>query len=152
MSKLPFKIDLEWSDLCGLTPWQGHETVAFLVGPREGDHVDRILITKNRSDDPKMHFRIGRNGYIQGQKWAKENGLKVRGVVHTHPHTYHPDGPSTDDLRYVKTARHKAHAVWVPWSRTLWIYDSQGTLEKRTIDAPEWWEQCLAISLRQSWA
>jgi [CysO sulfur-carrier protein]-S-L-cysteine hydrolase len=88
---------------------QPKESVAFLLG--EQSEVTQIVPVHNQ-DDSEISFFVDPMELIQTYSHAKEIGLEVVGIFHSHPGL--PE-PSTTDLRYMEINP----VVWVIYSSTL---------------------------------
>lgn len=70
----------------GWLHWPWHERVALLVGYRTGASVviKRSIPVPNAALNPRRDFGVTTEGASNALAWAKENGMDVVGVIHSH--------------------------------------------------------------------
>lgn len=83
----------------------------------------RIAESKDLQPDS---YRLGKNAWIQAQKFAKAQGWSVVGSFHTHPTG--PAGPSATDLAIAKGLSGYDRLRAVIYRNRIWFYDRTGII------------------------
>ena len=74
------------------------ECCGFLLGKEKGDEriITNILVVNNsKAGDKRRRFEIAPKDYLDAERFADENELRLLGVYHSHPN--HPAFPSEHD-------------------------------------------------------
>ena len=128
---------MNWSDkalatIPELTPWEGCETCAFLVGKEGSLDVLEVWPTPSLTPSPE-NYSIGKRAWEGAKKRARSLDMVVIGTIHTHP--LGPEGPSPQDEACACFLRppDRIRAVWHPKSGKLTTYNGQGVLDQRTL-------------------
>jgi len=80
---------MNWSDkalatIPELTPWEGCETCAFLVGKEGSLDVLEVWPTPSLTPSPE-NYSIGKRAWEGAKKRARSLDMVVIGTIHTHP-------------------------------------------------------------------
>jgi len=137
------KINLKWHALSELIDWEGNETGGLLIG--SDDAIEGVWPVPSRRPNPNR-YSVQRGIYYKARDTAGRLGIRVWGVIHTHPNG--PEGPSAEDIELAKRYRIRAgevRAVWHPRSGRLTLFDAQGPTASTTIACPLWFRLVRAL-------
>ena len=113
-----------------------YECCGFFYG-NSGDEktVSDVLVIQNtKAGDQRRRFEISPEDYMQGEKYAIQNGLDLLGVYHSHPN--HPARPSEHDrVSAVPVFSYIIISVMEGFSDevTSWQLNDKATFEKEEL-------------------
>jgi len=70
------------------TAWDAYplEGCGLLIGPRDGDRVERFVAIRNEAESSRI-YRLDGSEYVAAAIAADDEGLDIVGVMHSHTHT-----------------------------------------------------------------
>ena len=106
-----------------------HEACGTLLGSERRDgtlHIEHVRSARNLASDPSLHFELHPGDLVRAEQFARENGLEIIGIWHTHPDQ--PARLSASDVQ----------GVWNGWIQLIASVDANGVSERRVwrLDAP----------------